>query len=156
MNVNRIDNNTNFGFKIKLKGKNIDWEQLVNYRDTEYAKKVLDEVDKYMPEHTVELSVDWHRPLAQDWIIAKNLTTGVTGNPNLDRVGNFASERIYPMNWDNGRHDNRSLYILLKRLMNSKDNMFEHEQFWDVKVPSTSDSTDVSTLMNHSVFDVKG
>jgi len=115
-------NKPNFGAKLVFADK--DAEKLLhNTLNKEFCKNVLDRFEHYMPEHTVEISIKKVRPIAQDWLFAKNLKTGYS-----DVKGHTSAERIYPMEYENGCD---SLYSLLNNLLDKK--LSWHNSFWVIK-----------------------
>ncbi len=118
--------NTKFGAKLVFADKAA--EQLLHYNyvgKPNLTKNILARFEKYMPEHTVQFSIKKCRPIAQDWLIAKNITTGYTGKKNLT-----SAERIYPMNYDTHPSGSYSLYALLELLL--RKNVSWHNEFWGI------------------------
>lgn len=119
-------NNSNFGAKLIFADK--AGEKLLNYHyvgNSNHTQNILDKFEKYMPEHTVQISIKKCRPIAQDWLIAKNITTGYTGKKNLT-----SAERIYPMNYDTHPSGSSSLYALLELLL--RKDISWHNEFWGI------------------------
>lgn len=128
MQVQRIQsnnyNNPNFGAKLVFADKNAErlLHNTINYGKN-LREDILNKFDLYMPEHKVEISIKRFRPIAQDWLFAKNLNTGYFSDKSLN-----AAERIYPMNYENGSD---SLYALLRNILDKK--LSWHNEFWGIK-----------------------
>lgn len=139
MNIKSVGNeqNTiNFGAKIKLNDPKI--RELLNYRDTLYAKEILDKFEAYRPDQKIEMRLEYNKNV-DDLLCAKN-----TSNGHEMRLPIFS--KLYKD--CNNLENCNSFYIALRTLLDKT--WAYHDDFWG-KAPEQK-APMFEELQNHSVF----